>query len=151
MSLLKDTIKTLTLAIEKGTNLPVVNNDITENEPRPCFYIEPTSIISDIDGIQCEHEEQTFQITYFGLNTYAGYLDLLTMKDTLQECLLGINIHRNDGSTMYITSIEWDIYRGDMVLTAKVIIELFGRNLQAENEETHSDFMEILNYNENEI
>lgn len=144
--MLKDTIKTLTEAIEVGTKVLVVNNDITENEPRPCFYIEPISISTDFDGIRVEHEVEKFQITYFGKNSYEGYLDLLTMKDILQACLLGTDLTRADGSQMDIVEIAWNIYRGDMVLTAEVEVELFGQDHSDNEDEEY--YMKTLKYDE---
>lgn len=150
MSLLKNTIKILTSAIENYTNIPVVNNDITENEPRPCFYIEPTSITTDFDGIQVEHEVQQIRIIYFEKNTYEGYLDLLTMKDILQKCLLGVAMEYEPGKNFFITEIEWEVYRGDMVLTADVNLELFGENYQTKEDEENPYYMEYLQYTERE-
>lgn len=143
MSLLKQTIKAITLAIENETEIDVVNNDITENEPRPCFYIEPTQIVSDYDGIQIEHETQEIRIVYFDKNTYEGYLNLLDMKETLQGVLLGL-IPTDSGTNIQINQIEWNVYRGDMVLTADVSVEIFGKDVAEETEEEIENMENLL-------
>lgn len=114
-----DIIRALSELIEnKYPDYPVVDMDVTENYPRPSYFIEVDDIETSWVANDYIKESSNLKIVFFAAERYEGFLELLDMKNNL-TVLFDDPLHVNDGKSDYYVSLlntASDIYKTDKVL-----------------------------------
>lgn len=143
-----DIIRALSELIEnKYPDYPVVDMDVTENYPRPSYFIEVDDIETSWVANDYIKESSNLKIVFFAAERYEGFLELLDMKNNL-TVLFDDPIYVNDGKSEYYVSLlntASDIYKIDKVLEFTLRADLIQK---VERKETEP-YMEELSTNIN--
>lgn len=114
-----DVIRALSELIEtKYPDYPVIDMDITEDYPRPGYFIEVEDIETNWVANDYIRESSNLKIVFFAAERYEGFLDLLDMKNNL-TVLFDDPLYVTDGKTEYYVSLlntTSDLYKTDKVL-----------------------------------
>lgn len=114
-----DVIRALSELIEtKYPDYPVIDMDITEDYPRPGYFIEVEDIETNWVANDYIRESSNLKIVFFAAERYEGFLDLLDMKNSL-TVLFDDPLYVTDGKTEYYVSLlntTSDLYKTDKVL-----------------------------------
>ena len=143
-----DIIRSLSELIEnKYPDYPVVDMDVTENYPRPSYFIEVDDIETSWVANDYIKESSNLKIVFFAAERYDGFLELLDMKNNL-TVLFDDPLYVNDGKSEYYVSLlntASDIYKTDKVLEFTLRADLIQK---VERKETEP-YMEELSTNIN--
>lgn len=83
-----DIIRALSLLIgEKFPDYPVNDRDITEEFPRPSYFIDVGDIVTELATNGFTREKTQLEIFFFCEDIYQGFLQLLDMKNELIQVL----------------------------------------------------------------
>lgn len=114
-----DIIRALSELIEtKYPNYPVVDIDITEDYPRPSYFIDVDDIETSWVANDYIKESSNLKIIFFAAERYEGFLELLDMKNNL-TVLFDDPLYVTNGQDEYYVSLlntASDIYKADKVL-----------------------------------
>ena len=114
-----DVIRALSELIEtKYPDYPVIDMDITEDYPRPGYFIEVEDVETNWVANDYIRESSNLKIVFFAAERYEGFLDLLDMKNNL-TVLFDDPLYVTDGKTEYYVSLlntTSDLYKTDKVL-----------------------------------
>ncbi len=114
-----DVIRALSELIEtKYPDYPVIDMDITEDYPRPGYFIEVEDVETNWVANDYIRESSNLKIVFFAAERYEGFLDLLDMKNNL-TVLFDDPLYITDGKTEYYVSLlntTSDLYKTDKVL-----------------------------------
>lgn len=114
-----DIIRALSELIEtKYPNYPVVDIDITEDYPRPSYFIDVDDIETSWVANGYIKESSNLKIIFFAAERYEGFLELLDMKNNL-TVLFDDPLYVTNGQDEYYVSLlntASDIYKADKVL-----------------------------------
>ena len=114
-----DVIRALSELIEtKYPDYPVIDMDITEDYPRPGYFIEDEDVETNWVANDYIRESSNLKIVFFAAERYEGFLDLLDMKNNL-TVLFDDPLYVTDGKTEYYVSLlntTSDLYKTDKVL-----------------------------------
>ena len=114
-----DIIRALSELIEtKYPDYPVIDMDITEDYPRPGYFIEVEDVETNWVANDYIRESSNLKIVFFAAERYEGFLDLLDMKNNL-TVLFDDPLYITDGKTEYYVSLlntTSDLYKTDKVL-----------------------------------
>lgn len=143
-----DIIRALSELIEKKyPDYPVVDMDVTENYPRPSYFIEVDDIETSWVANDYIKESSNLKIVFFAAERYEGFLELLDMKNNL-TVLFDDPLYVNNGKSEYYVSLlntASDIYKTDKVLEFTLRADLIQK---VERKETEP-YMEELSTNIN--
>ena len=143
-----DIIRALSELIKnKYPDYPVVDMDVTENYPRPSYFIEVDDIETSWVANDYIKESSNLKIVFFAAERYEGFLELLDMKNNL-TVLFDNPLYVNDGKSEYYVSLlntASDIYKTDKVLEFTLRADLIQK---VERKETEP-YMEELSTNIN--
>lgn len=143
-----DIIRALSELIEnKYPDYPVVDMDVTENYPRPSYFIEVDDIETSWVANDYIKESSNLKIVFFAAERYEGFLELLDMKNNL-TLLFDDPLYVNNGKSEYYVSLlntASDIYKTDKVLEFTLRADLIQK---VERKETEP-YMEELSTNIN--
>lgn len=143
-----DVIRALSeLISNEYPNYPIVDYDVEENYPRPCYYITVEDVQTSWVASDYIKETSNIKIVFFAENRYEGFLDLLDMKNNL-TMLFDDPLYITDGKTEYhcqMLTTDSDLYKQDKVLTFNIQADLIQR---VDRKET-KPYMEELNTNIN--
>lgn len=143
-----DVIRALSELIEtKYPDYPVIDMDITEDYPRPGYFIEVEDIETNWVANDYIRESSNLKIVFFAAERYEGFLDLLDMKNNL-TVLFDDPVYVTDGKTEYYVSLlntTSDLYKTDKVLEFALRADLIQK---VERKETQS-YMDELSTNIN--
>lgn len=141
-----DIIRALSELIEtKYPNYPVVDMDITEDYPRPSYFIDADDIETSWVANDYIKESSNLKIIFFAAERYEGFLELLDMKNNL-TVLFDDPLYVTNGKEEYYVSLlntASDIYKADKVLEFTLRADLIQK---VERKETEP-YMEELNVN----
>lgn len=141
-----DIIRALSELIEtKYPNYPVVDMDITEDYPRPSYFIDVDDIETSWTANDYIKESSNLKIIFFAAERYEGFLELLDMKNNL-TVLFDDPLYVTNGKEEYYVSLlntSSDIYKADKVLEFTLRADLIQK---VERKETEP-YMEELNVN----
>nr|DAH73260.1 MAG TPA: tail completion protein [Caudoviricetes sp.] len=141
-----DTIRALSELIETHyPNYPVCDMDITENYPRPSYFIDVDSVETSWVANDYMKESSTIKIVFFAENRYEGFLDLLDMKNGLTMLFDDPLFVHNDTTEYYVSlqNTSSDLYKTDKVLEFTLHADLIQK---VERKETEP-YMEELEVN----
>lgn len=141
-----DVIRALSELIEsKYPDYPIVDMDITEDYPRPSYFIDVDDIETSWTANDYIKESSNLKIIFFAAERYEGFLELLDMKNNL-TVLFDDPLYVTNGREEYYVSLlntASDIYKTDKVLEFTVRADLIQK---VERQETEP-YMEDLNVN----
>lgn len=141
-----DIIRALSELIEaKYPNYPVVDIDITEDYPRPSYFIDVDDIETSWVANDYIKESSNLKIIFFAAERYEGFLELLDMKNNL-TVLFDDPLYVTNGQDEYYVSLlntASDIYKADKVLEFTLRADLIQKVERKEIE----PYMEELNVN----
>ena len=143
-----DIIRALSELIEaKYPNYPVVDMDITEDYPRPSYFIDVDDIETSWVANDYIKESSNLKIIFFAAERYEGFLELLHMKNNLTVLFDDPLYVTNDEEEYYVSLLntESDIYKADKVLEFTLRADLIQK---VERKETEP-YMEELSTNIN--
>ena len=143
-----DIIRALSELIEaKYPNYTVVDMDITEDYPRPSYFIDVDDIETSWVANDYIKESSNLKIIFFAAERYEGFLELLDMKNNL-TVLFDDPLYVTNGQDEYYVSLlntASDIYKADKVLEFTLRADLIQK---VERQETEP-YMEELSTNIN--
>lgn len=141
-----DVIRALSELIEsKYPDYPIVDMDITEDYPRPSYFIDVDDIETSWTANDYIKESSNLKIIFFAAERYEGFLELLDMKNNL-TVLFDDPLYVTNGREEYYVSLlntASDIYKTDKVLEFTLRADLIQK---VERQET-GPYMEDLNVN----
>lgn len=141
-----DVIRALSELIEsKYPDYPIVDMDITEDYPRPSYFIDVDDIETSWTANDYIKESSNLKIIFFAAERYEGFLELLDMKNNL-TVLFDDPLYVTNGREEYYVSLlntASDIYKTDKVLEFTLRADLIQK---VERQETEP-YMEDLNVN----
>ena len=83
-----DIIRALSLLIEeKFPDFPVVDRDLTEGFPRPCYFIDVEGLVTENLTNRLIKETADIEISFFAEDIYEGFLRLLEVNSELVAAL----------------------------------------------------------------
>lgn len=129
----------------KYPNYPVVDMDITEDYPRPSYFIDVDDIETSWVANDYIKESSNLKIIFFAAERYEGFLELLDMKNNL-TVLFDDPLYVTNGEEEYyvpLLNTASDIYKTDKVLEFTLRADLIQK---VERKETEP-YMEELNVN----
>lgn len=142
-----DIIRALSELIENNyPDYPVIDMDVTEDYPRPGYFI-------DVDDVQTAwvandyiKESSKLNIIFFAEDRYSGFLDLLDMKNNLTMLFDEPLLVENEDTQYYVSLLETtsDLFKNDKVLTFSVTADLIQK---VERKEATDSYMENLETN----
>lgn len=143
-----DVIRALSELIEtKYPDYPVIDMDVTEDFPRPGYFIEVEDVETNWIANDYIRESSNLKIVFFAAERYEGFLDLLDMKNNL-TVLFDDPLYITDGKTEYYVSLlntTSDLYKTDKVLEFALRTDL----IQKVERKEEKPYMEELNTNIN--
>lgn len=139
-----DVIRALSELIEtKYPAYPVIDMDVTEDFPRPGYFIEVEDVETNWIANDYIRESSNLKIVFFAAERYEGFLDLLDMKNNL-TVLFDDPLYVTDGKTEYYVSLlntMSDLYKTDKVLEFALRADL----IQKVERKEEKPYMEELN------
>lgn len=137
-----DVIRALSNLIEKEyPNYPIVDYDVDEDYPRPCYFIETESVKTQWVAVDYIEELSDLQIVFFAEDRYEGFLDLLEMKNHLTQ-LFNEPLELDNGYFVSLLETTSELFKGDKVLEFSFQVSIVN---QIERNETDY-LMEDLDY-----
>lgn len=141
-----DVIRALSeLISNEYPNYPIVDYDVEENYPRPCYYITVEDVQTSWVASDYIKETSNIKIVFFAENRYEGFLDLLDMKNNLTVLFDDPLLVTNGEIEYYVSMLNTnsDLYKLDKVLTFDIQADL----IQKVNRVEDKPYMEELNCN----
>lgn len=141
-----DVIRALSeLISNEYPNYPVVDYDVEENYPRPCYYITVEDVQTSWVASDYIKETSNIKIVFFAENRYEGFLDLLDMKNNLTVLFDDPLLVTNGDIEYYVSMLNTnsDLYKSDKVLTFDIQADL----IQKVNRVEDKPYMEELSTN----
>ena len=137
-----DVIRALSNLIEKEyPNYPIVDYDVDEAYPRPCYFIETESVKTQWVAVDYLEELSDLQIVFFAEDRYDGFLELLEMKNHLTQ-LFNEPLELDNGYFVSLLETTSELFKGDKVLEFSFQVSIVN---QIERNETDY-LMEELDY-----
>lgn len=137
-----DVIRALSNLIEKEyPNYPIVDYDVDEDYPRPCYFIETESVKTQWVAVDYIEELSDLKIVFFAEDRYEGFLDLLEMKNHLTQ-LFNEPLELDNGYFVSLLETTSELFKGDKVLEFSFQVSIVN---QIERNETDY-LMEDLDY-----
>lgn len=131
----------------KCPDYPVIDYDITEDFPRPGYFIEVEDVETNWVANDYIRESSNLKIIFFAAERYEGFLELLDMKNNL-TVLFDDPLYVTNGQDKYYVSLlntASDIYKADKVLEFTLRADL----IQKVDRQEVEPYMEELSTNIN--
>lgn len=142
-----DIIRALSELIESNyPNYPVIDMDVTEDYPRPGYFIDVDDVQTSWVASDYIKESSKLNIIFFAEDRYYGFLDLLDMKNNLTILFDEPLLVENEDTQYYVSLLETtsDLFKNDKVLTFSVTADLIQK---VERKEATDSYMENLKTN----
>lgn len=142
-----DIIRALSELIENNyPNYPVIDMDVTEDYPRPGYFIDVDDVQTSWVANDYIKESSKLNIIFFAEDRYSGFLDLLDMKNNLTMLFDEPLLVENEDTQYYVSLLETtsDLFKNDKVLTFSVTADLIQK---VERKEVTDSYMENLETN----
>ena len=142
-----DIIRALSELIENNyPNYPVIDMDVTEDYPRPGYFIDVDDVQTSWVANDYIKESSKLNIIFFAEDRYSGFLDLLDMKNNLTMLFDEPLLVENEDTKYYVSLLETtsDLFKNDKVLTFSVTADLIQK---VERKDATDSYMENLETN----
>lgn len=142
-----DIIRALSELIENNyPNYPVIDMDVTEDYPRPGYFIDVDDVQTSWVANDYIKESSKLNIVFFAEDRYSGFLDLLDMKNNLTMLFDEPLLVENEDIQYYVSLLETtsDLFKTDKVLTFSVTVDLIQK---VERKDATDSYMENLETN----
>lgn len=142
-----DIIRALSELIENNyPNYPVIDMDVTEDYPRPGYFIDVDDVQTSWVANDYIKESSKLNIIFFAEDRYSGFLDLLDMKNNLTMLFDEPLLVENEDTQYYVSLLETtsDLFKNDKVLTFSVTADLIQK---VERKDVTDSYMENLETN----
>lgn len=142
-----DIIRALSALIENNyPNYPVIDMDVTEDYPRPGYFIDVDDVQTSWVANDYIKESSKLNIIFFAEDRYSGFLDLLDMKNNLTMLFDEPLLVENEDTQYYVSLLETtsDLFKNDKVLTFSVTADLIQK---VERKDATDSYMENLETN----
>lgn len=142
-----DIIRALSELIENNyPDYPVIDMDVTEDYPRPGYFIDVDDVQTSWVANDYIKESSKLNIIFFAEDRYSGFLDLLDMKNNLTMLFDEPLLVENEDTQYYVSLLETtsDLFKNDKVLTFSVTADLIQK---VERKEATDSYMENLETN----
>ena len=138
MAEIKDVLKGVTEILEQSFGLKVIDKDIDENMPRPCFILDTENIEREYFGLM-EHISFYLHIYYMAPERYTGYSKLYEAADSIKSLFKGRIFLTND-FCITIEEQKIEISRADMGLDFYGLVDIVN---PYEEEEGLTEMLEL--------
>lgn len=142
-----DIIRALSELIENNyPDYPVIDMDVTEDYPRPGYFIDVDDVQTSWVANDYIKESSKLNIIFFAEDRYSGFLDLLDMKNKLTMLFDEPLLVEDEDTQYYVSLLETtsDLFKNDKVLTFSVTADLIQK---VERKEVTDSYMENLETN----
>lgn len=142
-----DIIRALSELIENNyPDYPVIDMDVTEDYPRPGYFIDVDDVQTSWVANDYIKESSKLNIIFFAEDRYSGFLDLLDMKNNLTMLFDEPLLVENEDNQYYVSLLETtsDLFKNDKVLTFSVTADLIQK---VERKDATDSYMENLETN----
>lgn len=116
-----ETIRAVSDMIEQIFSEAPTSKDITKGYDRPCTYVQPTVIETELFG-GLRHDTYSLQIIRFAEKSYIGYQDLLKYQVALTDALEN-PVFVSESFALYPENVSFELRRDEMVLLCEFSVQ----------------------------
>ena len=117
-----DIIRALSSCIESNfPDYPVVDRDLEEGFPRPCYFIDINSVVSESLTHKLVKDTADIEIDFLAEDIYKGFLNLLDVKNKLVK-LFSEPIALTDEGGNVIAHVVFNDVRTEVIKADKALI-----------------------------
>lgn len=145
-----DIIRALSSCIESNfPDYPVVDRDLEEGFPRPCYFIDINSVVSESLTHKLVKDTADIEIDFLAEDIYKGFLNLLDVKNKLVK-LFSEPLALTDEGGNVIAHVVFNDVRTEVIKVDKALICNLSTELVQEIEDNvELPFVEELEYKAN--
>ena len=145
-----DIIRALSSCIESNfPDYPVVDRDLEEGFPRPCYFIDINSVVSESLTHKLVKDTADIEIDFLAEDIYKGFLNLLDVKNKLVK-LFSEPLALTDEGGNVIAHVVFNDVRTEVSQADKALICNLSTELVQEIEDNvELPFVEELEYKAN--
>lgn len=145
-----DIIRALSSCIESNfPDFPVVDRDLEEGFPRPCYFIDINSVVSESLTHKLVKDTADIEIDFLAEDIYKGFLNLLDVKNKLVK-LFSDPLALTDEGGNVIAHVVFNDVRTEVIKADKALICNLSTELVQEIEDNvELPFIEELEYKVN--
>ena len=145
-----DIIRALSSCIESNfPDYPVVDRDLEEGFPRPCYFIDINSVVSESLTHKLVKDTADIEIDFLAEDIYKGFLNLLDVKNKLVK-LFSEPLALTDEGGNVIAHVVFNDVRTEVIKADKALICNLSTELVQEIEDnTELPLIEELEYKAN--
>ena len=145
-----DIIRALSSCIESNfPDYPVVDRDLEEGFPRPCYFIDINSVVSESLTHKLVKDTADIEIDFLAEDIYKGFLNLLDVKNKLVK-LFSEPLALTDEGGNVIAHVVFNDVRTEVIKADKALICNLSTELVQEIEDNvELPFVEELEYKAN--
>ena len=117
-----DIIRALSSCIESNfPDYPVVDRDLEEGFPRPCYFIDINSVVSESLTHKLVKDTADIEIDFLAEDIYKGFLNLLDVKNKLVK-LFSEPLALTDEGGNVIAHVAFNDVRTEVIKADKALI-----------------------------
>ena len=117
-----DIIRALSSCIESNfPDYPVVDRDLEEGFPRPCYFIDINSVVSESLTHKLVKDTADIEIDFLAEDIYKGFLNLLDVKNKLVK-LFSDPLALTDEGGNVIAHVVFNDVRTEVIKADKALI-----------------------------
>lgn len=117
-----DIIRALSSCIESNfPDYPVVDRDLEEGFPRPCYFIDINSVVSESLTHKLVKDTADIEIDFLAEDIYKGFLNLLDVKNKLVK-LFSEPLTLTDEGGNVIAHVVFNDVRTEVIKADKALI-----------------------------
>lgn len=117
-----DIIRALSSCIESNfPDYPVVDRDLEEGFPRPCYFIDINSVVSESLTHKLVKDTADIEIDFLAEDIYKGFLNLLDVKNKLVK-LFSEPLALTDEGGNVIAHVVFNNVRTEVIKVDKALI-----------------------------
>ena len=117
-----DIIRALSSCIESNfPDYPVVDRDLEEGFPRPCYFIDINSVVSESLTHKLVKDTADIEIDFLAEDIYKGFLNLLDVKNKLVK-LFSEPLALTDEGGNVIAHVVFNHVRTEVIKADKALI-----------------------------
>lgn len=117
-----DIIRALSSCIESNfPDYPVVDRDLEEGFPRPCYFIDINSVVSESLTHKLVKDTADIEIDFLAEDIYRGFLNLLDVKNKLVK-LFSEPLALTDEGGNVIAHVVFNDVRTEVIKADKALI-----------------------------
>ena len=117
-----DIIRALSSCIESNfPDYPVVDRDLEEGFPRPCYFIDINSVVSESLTHKIVKDTADIEIDFLAEDIYKGFLNLLDVKNKLVK-LFSEPLALTDEGGNVIAHVVFNDVRTEVIKADKALI-----------------------------